>query len=102
MFKTGGFSDLPEFQGFSEYYLIFGKSYKIIRNSDEKVLYMKVAQNDETNRNTLSVHLSHAPSVANIELFPSGSSVRKCLTPGKLFGCYPPSPVSHSTALEHP
>ena len=44
---------------------------------------MKVAQNDETNPNTLSVHLSHTPSIANIELFPSGSSVRKCQTSGK-------------------
>ena len=62
---------------------------------------MKVAQNDETNRNTLSVHLSHAPSIENIELFPSGLPIRKCLTPGKLSGCFSPSPVSCSTALEH-
>ena len=30
----------------------FGKSYKIIYKLDKKTLYMKVAQNDETNPNT--------------------------------------------------
>jgi len=30
----------------------FEKSYKIIYKSDENTLYMKVAQNDETNPNT--------------------------------------------------
>ena len=63
---------------------------------------MKVAQNDKMNLNTLPVHLSHAPSIANIGLFPSGSSVRKCLIPGKLSGRYPPSPISCNTLLEHP
>ena len=42
------------------------------RKSDEKVFYMKVAQKDETNPNTRSVHLSHAPSMLNMELSPSG------------------------------
>ena len=38
----------------------------------KKVLYMKVSQNDETNPNTQSVHLSHAPSMLNMEHSPSG------------------------------
>ena len=53
----------------------FRKSYKLIRNSDEKVVYMKVAQNNETNPNTQSVRPPHVPSIANVELFPFGSFV---------------------------
>ena len=33
---------------------------------------MKVAQKNPTNPNTRSVHLSHAPSMLNMELSPSG------------------------------
>ena len=48
-----------------------------MRNSDGKVLYMNVAQIGEMGRNTLSVHLSHIPRIANMQYFTSGSSVRK-------------------------
>ena len=64
-------------------YKIFDKSQKIIRNSDEKVLYMKVAQNNETNLNTQSVHLSHAPSMLNMEHSPSGPLCGTSPEPGK-------------------
>ena len=47
-------------------------SYKIIFNSDEKTLYMKVAQNDETNPNTEFVCQPHVPSIANMQLSLSG------------------------------
>ena len=56
----------------------------------KKVLYMKVSQNDETNPNTQSVHLSHAPSIANTQLFPSDSSARKRETPGIFSRMFPP------------
>ena len=36
------------------------------------VFYMKVAQKNPTNPNTRSVHLSHAPSMLNMGLSPSG------------------------------
>ena len=62
---------------------------------------MKVAQNDETNPITQPVRPPHVPSIANLQPSPSVSSVRKCLTLGKLSGCYPPSPVSPTTALGH-
>ena len=51
---------------------------------------MKVAQNDETNPNTKSVHLPHIPSIANTQLSPSGSSVRKRETPGILSRMFSP------------
>ena len=57
----------------------------INRSSDEKTLYMKVAQNDETNPNNQPVHPPHIPSIANTQLSPSGSPVRKCETPGDTF-----------------
>ena len=44
---------------------------------------MKVAQNDKTNPNTRSVRPPHVPSIANMQPFPSFSSVRKCQTSGK-------------------
>ena len=53
----------------------FKNHHKIIRNSDENTLYMKVAQNDETNPDTQSVRSPHIPSIANTQLSPSGSSV---------------------------
>ena len=51
---------------------------------------MKVAQNNETNPNTQSVCQPHVPSIANMELSPSGSSVRKRETPGILSRMFPP------------
>ena len=81
--------------------LNFRKSYKINRSSDGKTLYMKVAQNDETNPDTRSVRPPHTPNLSNPQLSPSGSSARKHGTPGILPGCFPPSPVSPPTALEH-
>ena len=38
---------------------------------------MKVAQNDQTNPDTQPVRPPHIPSIANTQLSPSGSSVRK-------------------------
>ena len=51
---------------------------------------MKVAQNDETNPDTQPVRPPHTPNISNLQLFPSGSSVRKHETPGILPGCFPP------------
>ena len=45
---------------------------------------MEVAQNDETNSDTQPVRSPHIPSIANTQLSPSGSSVRKRETPGIL------------------
>ena len=42
------------------------------RISDENVFYMIVAEKNPTNPNMRSVHLSHAPSMLNMELSPSG------------------------------
>ena len=63
---------------------------KIIRISDENTLYMKVAQNDETNPDTQPVRLPHIPSIANLQLSPSGSCVRKRETPAMLSRMFPP------------
>ena len=60
------------------------------RSSDENTFYMKVAQNDETNPDTQPVRLPHIPSIANTQLLPSGSSVRKRETPGILSRKFPP------------
>ena len=43
---------------------------------------MKVAQNDEMNPDTQPVRPPHIPSIANMQLSPFGSSVRKRETPG--------------------
>ena len=51
---------------------------------------MKVAQNDETNPDTPFVRPPHTPSIANMELFPSGPSVRKRETSGILSRMFPP------------
>ena len=51
---------------------------------------MKVAQNDETNPNTQPVRPPRVPSTANMQLSPSGSSVRKRETPGILSRMFPP------------
>jgi hypothetical protein len=63
--------------------LNFKNSYKINRNSDENNLYMKIAQKNMTNQNMQSVHLSHAPSMLNMEPSPSFHLSGKCQTPGK-------------------
>ena len=51
---------------------------------------MKVAQNDETNPDTQPVRPPRIPSIANTQLSPSGSSVRKHETPGILSRMIPP------------
>ena len=51
---------------------------------------MNVAQNDETNPDTQPVRPPHIPSIANTQLFPSSSSVRKRQTPGILSRMFPP------------
>ena len=51
---------------------------------------MEVAQNDETNSNTQPVHPPRIPSIANTQLSPSGSSVRKRETPGIISRMFPP------------
>ena len=63
---------------------------KINHKLDENTLYMKVAQNDETNPNTQPVRPPRVPSIANLQHFTSGSSVRKCKTPGILSRMFPP------------
>ena len=60
------------------------------RSSDENTLYMKVAQNDETNPDTQLVRLPHIPNLSNSQLSSSGSSVRKRETPGILSRMFPP------------
>ena len=57
---------------------------------DEKVLYIKVSQNDETYPNTRSVRPPHIPSIVNTQLSPSGSPVPKRETPGILSRMFPP------------
>ena len=51
---------------------------------------MKVAQNDETNPDTSPVHPPCIPSIANTQLSPSSSSVRKRETPGIFSRMFPP------------
>ena len=51
---------------------------------------MKVAQNDETKLDTQPVHPPHIPSIANMQLSPSGSSVQKRETPGILSRMFSP------------
>ena len=64
---------------------------------------MKVAQNDETNPETKPIRPPHIPSIANTQLFPFGSFVRKCETPGILSRMFPPFLlVSPTAALGHP
>ena len=68
----------------------------------EKTLYMKVAQNDETNPDTQSVRPPRTPNISNPQLSPSGSSARKHETPGIFSRMFPPSPVSPIPTLGHP
>ena len=49
----------------------------------EKTLYMKVAQNDETNPNTRSVYFSDASNYLNMELSLSGHLSDTSPEPGK-------------------
>ena len=51
---------------------------------------MKVAQNDEMNPDTQPVRPPRIPSIANTQLSPSGSFVRKRETPGILSRMFPP------------
>ena len=51
---------------------------------------MKVAQNDETNQDTHPVRPPHIYSIANTQLYPSGSFVRKRETSGILSRMFPP------------
>ena len=51
---------------------------------------MKVAQNYETNPNTQPVRPPCIPSIANTQLSPSGSSVRKRETPAITSRMFPP------------
>ena len=55
-----------------------------------KPLYMKVAQNDETNLDTQPVRPPHIPNIPNAQLSPSGSSAQKRETPGILSRMFPP------------
>ena len=80
----------------------FRKSYKINRSWDENVFYMKVTQNDETNPNTQPIRPPHAPSIVNLQLFPSSSSAWKRETPRILSWMFPLSPVSPIPTLGHP
>ena len=45
-------------------------------------MYIKVAQNDEANPNMQPIRPPRIPSIANTQLSPSNSFVRKCETPG--------------------
>ena len=56
----------------------------------EKTLYMKVAQNDETNPVTQPARPPRIPSITNTQLFPSDSSARKRETPGIFSWMFPP------------
>ena len=51
---------------------------------------MKVARNDKTDPDMRPVRPPHIPSIANTQLSPSGSSVRKRETPGILSRMFPP------------
>ena len=53
-------------------------------------MYMKVAQNDETNPDSQPVRPPRIPSIANTQLSPSGSSVRKRETRGILSRLFSP------------
>ena len=67
----------------------------------KNTFYMKVAQNDEPNPNTQSVRPPDVPSIENLQLSPSVSSVRKMQTSGKLSRMFPPLAISPTTALGH-
>ena len=77
----------------------FKKSYKIIYKSDKSTLYMKVAQNDETNPDTQPVRPPHIPSIAHTQLSPLAHLSENVKHRGHFPGCFPPSPVSPHTAI---
>ena len=68
----------------------------------EKILYMKVAQNDETNPDMQPVRPPRIPSIANTQLSPSGSSIRKRETLGILSRMFPPFPGIISYRIRAP
>ena len=53
-------------------------------------MYMKVAQNDETNPGMQPVRPPHIPNLPNMQLSPCGTSVRKRETPEILSRMFPP------------
>ena len=55
-----------------------------MRSTDRKTLYMKVAQNDETNPDTQPTYLSDASNYLNMEHSPSGHLSDRCPEPGIL------------------
>ena len=63
---------------------------------------MKAALNDETNPDTQPVRPPHIPSITNMQLSPSGSSVQNAKHQEYFPGCFPLSPVAPSTSLAHP
>ena len=77
------------------------KSIYINRSSDGKTLYMKVAQNDESNPNTQPVRPPRIPTITNTQLSPPIHLPENAKHRGYFPGCFPPSPVSPPTALGH-
>ena len=69
---------------------------------DEKVLYMKIAQNDEMNLDTQPVRPPRIPSIANTQLSPSGSSIRKRKTLGIFSRMFPPFTSTTSYRVRAP
>ena len=70
-------------------------------SSDGKTLYMKVAQNDETNPDTQPVRPPRIPSIVTCNISPpvhlsENAKHRECFP-----GCFPPSPVLPIPALDH-
>ena len=57
---------------------------------DGKTLYMKSAQNDETNPDMQLVRPPRIPNLSNSQLSPSGSSARKRETPRIFSRMFPP------------
>ena len=62
---------------------------------------MKVAQNDETNPDMQPVRPPHIPSIANTQLSPPVHLSKNAKPREYLYGCFPPSLVSPTTALGH-
>ena len=67
----------------------------------KKNLYMKVAQNDETNPDTHPVCPPHIPTIGNTQLSPPVHLHENAKHRRYFPGCFPPSPVSPTTALGH-
>ena len=62
---------------------------------------MKGARNDETNPDMQPIRPPRIPSITNMQLSPSCSSVRNAKHREYFPGCFPPSPVSPTTAFGH-